>query len=203
MALIVIIGILAFVGIFIFMNSKSSKKGFFEETPSASPDSAKKEVSDEELLANANKLAAMGEALQQAKAQGDEKTVQAILNMTYTGPLPEKKEDGTYTKIYKNYLRFKIAGINHREGIGDYEGKFIGEVIPEPTNQFDPNAIKIVHQDGKHLGYVPAEDTVQLREWVKNKFPYKCYGEIFQDEDYDEDRKYYWGEVMVEESGLK
>ena len=42
----------------------------------------------------------MGEALQQAKAHGDEKTVQEILNMTYTGPLPEKKPDGTYTQIY-------------------------------------------------------------------------------------------------------
>lgn len=199
MVLLVIVGILAVVGILFYLNSKSSKKEEVLVTHSTSSEPVQKDVSDEELIANANKLAAMGEALQQAKAQGDEKTVQAILNMTYTGPLPEKKEDGTYTKIYKNYLRFKIAGINHREGIGNYEGKFIGEVVPEPTNQYDPNAIKIVHQDGRHLGYVPAEDTAQLREWVNNKFPYKCYGEIFQDEDYDEDRKYYWGEVIVEE----
>ena len=199
MTLLVIIGIIAVVIVFVVMNSKFSKKEETLPPPSVTPTPASKEPSDEELIANAKKLAAIGEALQQAKAQGDEKTVQEILNMTYTGPLPEKKEDGSYTKIYKNYLRFKIAGINHREGIGDYEGKFIGEVIPEPTNQFDPNALKIVHQDGKHLGYVPAEDTQQLREWVKNIFPFKCYGEIFQDEDYDEDRKFYWGEVMVEE----
>ena len=198
MVLLVIIGILAVVGISIFMNSKSSNKEEIVDTTSSSHETTQNQVSDEELIANANKLAAMGEALQQAKAQGDDKTVQAILNMTYTGPLPEKKEDGTYTMIYKNYLRFKIAGINHIEGISEYEGKFIGEVVPEPTNQYDPNAIKIVHQDGKFLGYVPAEDTAQLREWVNNKFPYKCYGEIFQDEDYDEDRKYYWGEVIVE-----
>jgi hypothetical protein len=199
MVLILVIVILAVVVILISVNSKLSKKEDILEMPSASFEPVRKEISDEELIANANKLAAMGEALQQAKAQGDEKTVQAILNMTYTGPLPKKQEDGTYTKIYKNYLRFKIAGINHRESIEEYEGKFIGEVVPEPTNQYDPNAIKIVHQDGKHLGYVPAEDTAQLREWVNNKFPYKCYGEIFQDEDYDDDRKYYWGEVMVEE----
>lgn len=199
MVVLVIIGIFAVVGILFFLNSKTNNKEVVVETPSASSNPVQKEVSDEELIANAKKLAAMGEALQQAKAQGDEKTIQTILNMTYTGPLPEKKEDGTYTKIYKNYLRFKIAGINHKDGIGEYEGKFIGEVVPEPTNQYDPNAIKIVHQDGKHLGYVPAEDTAQLREWVKNKFPYKCYGEIFQDEDEEEDRKYYWGEVMVEE----
>ena len=103
MVLLLIIGIIAVVGIILFLNSKSSKKEEIVETPSASYEPAPKEVSDEELIANANKLAAMGEALQQAKEQGDEKTVQAILNMTYTGPLPEKKEDGTYTKIYKNY----------------------------------------------------------------------------------------------------
>ncbi|MBR6893701.1 MAG: HIRAN domain-containing protein [Bacteroidaceae bacterium] len=199
MTLLVIIGIIAVVIIFVIMITKSGKKEQNPQTCSITPKTTPKEPSNEELIANAKKLAAMGEALQQAKAHGDDKTVQEILNMTYTGPLPEQKEDGSYTQIYKNYLRFKIAGINHRDGIGDYEGKFMGEVVPEPTNQYDPNAIKIVHQDGKHLGYVPAEDTQQLREWVQNKFPFKCYGEIFQDEDYDEERKYYWGEVMVEE----
>ena len=199
MEVLVIIGILVVIGILFFLNSKTNKKEIVIKTPSALSEPAQKEISDDELIANANKLAAMGEVLRQAQAHGDEKTVQAILNMTYDGPLPENKEDGTYTKIYKNYLRFKIAGLNYREGIGDYEGKFIGEVVPEPTNQYDPNAIKIVHQDGTFLGYVPAEDTEKLREWVKNTFPYKCYGEIFQDEDDDEERKYYWGEVMVEE----
>lgn len=190
-----IICILVVIGIVLLMTSKSKKNDEDIEKHSVSSKTVQNTISDEELIANANKLTAMGEALQQAKVQGDEKTVEAILNMTYTGPLPEKKEDGTYTKIYKNYFRFKIAGINYREDIGDYEGKFIGTVIPEPTNQYDPNAIKIVHQDGKHLGYVPAEDTAQLREWIRNEFPYKCYGEIFK----DEDRKYYWGEVLIEE----
>lgn len=199
MVLLVFVGILVLVGMVLFVNSKSRKKDEVIEIHPESPEPVQKTVSDEELIAKAKKLAAMGEALKQAKAKGDEKTVQAILNMTYTGPLPEKKKDGTYTKIYKNYLRFKIAGINYIEGVVDYEGKFVGQLVPEPTNQYDANAIKIVHIDGKHLGYVPAEDTTQLREWVKNKFPYKCYGEIFQDEDYDEDRMYYWGEVVVEE----
>ncbi len=198
MVLIVVIGIIV-VGVVIFMNSQASKKVDSVDIHSSSSRSSQKNVSDKKLIENANKLAAMGEALQQAKAQGDEKTVKSILNMTYTGPLPERKEDGTYTKIYKNYLRFKIAGINYISGIGDYEGKFRGEIVPDPTNPHDSNAIKIIHQDGTHLGFVPAEDTAQLRSWVKNIFPYKCYGEIFQGEDYDEDRKYYWGEVMVEE----
>ena len=97
---LVIIVILVIVGVVLFINSKSSKKEDVLETPPTSPEPAQKEMSDEELIANANKLAAMGEALQQAKAHGDEKTVQEILNMTYTGPLPEKKADGTYTQIY-------------------------------------------------------------------------------------------------------
>lgn len=80
---------------------KIQQEGRGPGVPSVTPTPVSKEPSDEELIANAKKLAAMGEALQQAKAHGDEKTVQEILNMTYTGPLPEKKEDGTYTQIYQ------------------------------------------------------------------------------------------------------
>lgn len=100
MVLLVIIGIVAVVVVFVVMNSKNSKKDESQNNPSAKTPSVSNEPSDDELIANANKLAAMGEALQQAKAHGDEKTVQEILKMTYTGPLPEKKEDGTYTQIY-------------------------------------------------------------------------------------------------------
>lgn len=100
MVLLVIIGIIAVVIVFVVMNSKSNNKEEVLANPSVTPDPTSNEPSDEELIANAKKLAAMGEALQQAKAHGDEKTVQEILNMTYTGPLPEKKEDGTYTQIY-------------------------------------------------------------------------------------------------------
>ena len=100
MVLLVIIGIIAVVIVFVVMNSKSNNKEEVLANPSVTSDSTSNEPSDEELIANAKKLAAMGEALQQAKAHGDEKTVQEILNMTYTGPLPEEKEDGTYTQIY-------------------------------------------------------------------------------------------------------
>lgn len=100
MTLLVIIGIIAIVIVFVVVNSKSNKKEEKRINPSESSTTVQKEPSDEELIANAKKLAAMGEALQQAKAHGDEKTAQEILNMTYTGPLPEMKEDGTYTQIY-------------------------------------------------------------------------------------------------------
>ena len=199
MVLLVIIGIIAIAFVLVLATQKNSKK---EESQSTSPvtfEPIKLETSDDEVIANANKMLAMMELLKQAKAHGDEKTVKEIQEMTYKGPLPEKEKDGSYTQMYRNYLRFKIAGINYREGISDYEGKFIGELVPEPSNQHDPNAIKIIHKDGKHLGYVPAEETEQLRKWVNNKFPYKCYGEITQSEDFDEEEKYYWGEVLVEE----
>ena len=100
MVVLVIIGIIAIVIVFVVMNSKFNKKEEKHLNLSESSTTVPKEPSDEELIANAKKLAAMGEALQQAKAHGDEKTAQEILNMTYTGPLPEMKEDGTYTQIY-------------------------------------------------------------------------------------------------------
>ena len=63
MVLLVIIGIIAVVIVFVVMNSKSSKKEEALASPSVTPTSVSKEPSDEELIANAKKLAAMGEAL--------------------------------------------------------------------------------------------------------------------------------------------
>ena len=100
MVLLIIIGIIAVIIVFVVMNSKSCKQEVFWVNPSETPNPTSNELSDEELIDNAKKLTAMGEVLQQAEAHDDRKAVQEILNMTYTGPLPEKKEDGTYTQLY-------------------------------------------------------------------------------------------------------
>lgn len=57
----------------------------------------------------------------------------------------------------KTEIEFPVAGARFR---GDYykTGQFtLGDSItlePEPTNQYDPNAIRVIHA-GFHLGYVP------------------------------------------------
>ena len=93
---------------------------------------------------------------------------------------------------------FNIAGINYRSGIQNYVGTFDGCLIPEPNNKFDPNAIRIVHSDGHHLGYIPSDETDYLRSIVNNSFPVPCKGEITEEIDYDENRKFFQGIVYVE-----
>jgi hypothetical protein len=51
----------------------------------------------------------------------------------------------------------EIAGINHRQGIGRYIGRVECALVPEPQNEYDPNAIKVVASDRHHLGYIPSD----------------------------------------------
>jgi hypothetical protein len=79
--------------------------------------------------------------------------------------------------IYYNPNRiidFWVAGIRYREKIEDYEGEFMGRLIPEPTNIYDPQAIRVEHADGHHIGYVPKEKIQQIWDF-KGELPCDCY----------------------------
>lgn len=67
-------------------------------------------------------------------------------------------------------FRCKIAGIPHRKP--DLSVLHIGDpvtLIPEPTNAYDPNAIKVLSAAGVHLGYIPKTDTSFARGVEKMK----------------------------------
>lgn len=104
------------------------------------------------------------------------------------------------TKMLHNtyYEDFSIAGINFRHGIDKYIGDFEGRLIPEPDNEYDPNAIRIEHSDGHHLGYISSNQTEYLRGLVKNMFPVSCTGHISENVKSEENRKYYQGVIYVE-----
>ena len=125
-------------------------------------------------------------------------TIQAVLNMTYDGPMPEQKPDGSYTSIYATYLRYNIAGINYRKRIKDYVGKTMGYIQPEPTNQYDPNAIAVYAEDGHHLGYIPEAETFEVYD-LKLPFPIKAYCEIEECYDYDRQRNFFVGHILIEQ----
>lgn len=141
--------------------------------------------------------ALLAEVKRQAEEHNDQYTIRAVLNNTYNGPMPERKPDGSYTSIYATYLRFKIAGINHRKRIRDYVGKCRGYIQPEPTNKYDPNAIAIYAEDGHHLGYIPQADTQEVRD-LGMPFPIKVYCEIEEDYDYDDSRLFFVGHILIE-----
>lgn len=71
------------------------------------------------------------------------------------------------------YIEFNIAGIDYRENIDNYLGEFKGTLEAEPTNEYDPNAIKVLATDGHHVGYVPADMTEEIR--TNADLPCPCF----------------------------
>lgn len=183
--------ILLFIALIVFVVVFIAKS--FKSAPDA-PQTAHNQT-HEELIQNANYLMSLMEVKRQAEERVDSDTVNAVLNMTYDGPLPEKLADGSYSRIYTLY-DYNIAGINYRDGIADYLGEFEGYLQPDPENEHDPNAIAVYHKDGHHLGFIPAGCTDQLRAFGRT-FPISVTGEIEQEHDDDENRDYFVGTVYI------
>lgn len=140
------------------------------------------------------------EALLQAQMVGDVNAIKALENGTYNGPLPEK-ENGRYNSIFDGLLILPIAGINYRSGIKTYVGDFKGVLVPEPKNDYDPNAIMIKCEDGHHLGYVPEEETDSVRMILGRDFQrHRIIGHIDELEDEDDEgntRKFFSGHIYI------
>lgn len=66
-----------------------------------------------------------------------------------------------------DYIEFDIAGMSHRDNIGNYLGEHVGTLEAEPTNPYDANAIKILAEDGHHVGYIPKDMTAEIRKYTK------------------------------------
>lgn len=75
-------------------------------------------------------------------------------------PLKLEIAPGDNSEEYSTY----IAGINYRCDSGDIGG-FIGTVKPDRANKYDKNALAIYRGDGKHLGYIPKNETRHIRKW--------------------------------------
>ena len=80
-----------------------------------------------------------------------------------------------WPKDYNHFdmVSFFIAGIEYRDNIDEHLGESVGVLEAEPTNPYDPNAIKILAHDGHHVGYVPKDMTSEVRAFTQ--LPCKCY----------------------------
>lgn len=136
------------------------------------------------------------EALRQAEVAGNDLVRGAILSNTYTGPWPERRGDGGWLSIFDNLRILKVAGMNFRQGMNRYKGFIDAALVPEPKNEYDANAIKVVAIDGHHLGYIQAEQTDFVRSLTANEFPYRCKCEVCEGIE-DDDEKYYFGYVYI------
>lgn len=77
-----------------------------------------------------------------------------------------------------DYIEFNIAGITYGEHVSEHLGEFIANLVSEPTNPYDPDAIKIVTDNGHRIGYVPRDITSKIRAFTN--LPCICYCYIDQ-----------------------
>lgn len=130
----------------------------------------------------------------QAEATGDTATLEAIRTDTFKGRLPVYRPNGTYTHYLNKVYEFNIAGMMYRDKkkVARCEGLAYARLVPEPTNEFDPNAIKVIHESNTHIGYIPRTDTALVRSIVP--IPADCFVHISCDDDGD----YAEGTVYIE-----
>ena len=158
---------------------------------------AKPQPSDDELLRDAALMMQKIEAMIQADEVGRADVHQQINDGSYTGPLPERRNDGGWTSIFDELRILSVAGINHRQGINRYTGRNTVALVPEPKNEFDPQAIKVVAEDGHHLGYIRRDQTDIVRSWARNQFPMYCTCRIEEREDEVDEHRFYVGYIYL------
>ena len=190
-----IVGIVVIIILFVMMNEKTQTH---EETQRELAAKLTGETIPN-LIEEAEWMTRKCQALIQADIVGDIKTINAINDNSYHGPLPEKRSDGGFLSIYDNLRILKIAGINHRQGINRYIGRVECALVPEPQNEYDPNAIKVVASDRHHLGYIPSDMTDFVRSMAGEEFPMRCTCFIDEVEDEFDGHKFYVGYVYIKQ----
>jgi hypothetical protein len=137
-------------------------------------------------------------ARQRALQRGDTEAVQAIDNGTYKELLEQRAaERATTIPSVVDIYQYNIAGINFRRGIATYFGHSVGSLKPQPHNQHDPNAIAVYSTDGHHLGFIPADETDDVRA-LRLRFPIPVSVDIEECYDDAEDRTYFVGTVTIQ-----
>lgn len=190
-----IAGIVVIIILFMMMNEKT--KTYEENQRELAAKLTGETIPD--LIEETELMTRKCQALIQADIVGDIKTINAINDNSYNGPLPEKRSDGGFLSIYDNLRILKIAGINHRQDINRYIGRVECALVPEPQNEYDPNAIKVVASDRHHLGYIPSDMTDFVRSMAGEEFPMRCTCFIDEVEDEFDGHKFYVGYVYIKQ----
>lgn len=154
---------------------------------------AAKKAEDQKIIDNIRRSTAGVVLLRQSKFIGDKKTYDELINNAYNGQLPEKQENGSWTSPYPQLLALPIAGINYRSGIKNVVGPAKARLVPDPKNEFDPDAIKVIHESGTHVGFIPADHTDDIRDLIP------CYAmcDIEEATDKIDDRTYFRGWLYI------
>jgi HIRAN domain len=81
----------------------------------------------------------------------------------------DKGEAFNYEVVGESFARDNLTQIiRGKESIGEFLTTAI--LRPEPTNQFDPNAVEVLIE-GKHVGYIPKHDSEEVTKFIKKSGP--------------------------------
>lgn len=109
-----------------------------------------------------------------------------------------KSEEGEEKLPSEFIAAMNVAGINKHGCSMKHVGTFTGQLVAEPDNEFDENAIKVLHEDGTHIGYIKSADTDAVRQMLGNEFkPYPVVGQVKFVEEEDEEEGEDPGENLV------
>lgn len=68
--------------------------------------------------------------------------------------------------MFEKHFKTDIAGISHHKkafySLDLEKDDYVTELVEEPTNKYDPNAIKVI-VDGQHIGYIPAKKCAKVK----------------------------------------
>ena len=192
-----IVCVIVFIGLILAANSGKNE---VQQNIAATMFGGTPIVNMSEPVLDVEKECARIEALIQAREAGHDDVHQQIEDGTYTGPLPERRSDGAWTSIFDDLRILSIAGINHRSNIVRYKGRNMIALVPEPTNEFDPDAIKVVAEDGHHLGYIRRDQTQMVRSWARDKFPFYCVGMILEHDDEEDGHRFFTGYLYIKKT---
>lgn len=172
------------------------KKKNDEEQAQQQQQATNPEPIKEDPLVVAQRLMQRTEAYIQASIVHDDVTKAALDAGTYDGPLPERRGDGGWLSIYDGLRILSIAGINHRQQVDRYTGRNTVAIVPEPKNEFDPGALKVIAEDGHHLGYVSRDHQEMVRSWSHERWPFYCEA-IIRDAHEDDGTTFYVGYLYI------
>lgn len=84
--------------------------------------------------------------------------------------------------MFKQHFSFKVAGLSYYDHDDiNPKGDLTADLIPEPDNKYDPNAIR-VYVKGKHIGYVPQKKTVKVKSILPTVYEIDAYVELNEED---------------------
>lgn len=190
MELLMILFVAGVAFLIFFISYISTKKVKYRPVPK----SQAQIEAEEKHLAEIKRQTGLAVLLGQSKFLGDDATYNAVIDNKYEGAIPEKQDNGSWTSPYQQLLSLPIAGINYRSGVKNCTRPSKARLVPDPKNEYDPDAIKVIHESGTHVGYVPADRTEDIRHLIP------CYAlcDITEEEDeLDPHRHYFRGWIYI------